>query len=340
MTEIEEVQKVAESHGEKTALEMVAFLRQIQEDYSLEALAWYYQNGIAYHGVGDFLEAFRNDEGIEDLRAEVHGMAAKIETLPGRQLLAELRAGLNTRLDPIEWQDADDVHMEDSPHFPSSCAPIDEILDGKGLYGVTTIAGAPKVGKSLMALSCAIESARAGWRVIYCNAEMSRAHFGQRLRNYMGRVDPIVAEQLKIAHVTTGISQSFLLDALVDERVEAVDDRLLIVLDSINRIVDMGTTEESEAGYWRLLRDWSAWAMNTRRSTEGAVSWVIVSELAQHGGVKGRSLEYLSDVVVRINATGTDDIVEVDIPYSRATRGGYIGALRRDFKTGRFLRGN
>jgi predicted ATP-dependent serine protease len=207
-----------------------------------------------------------------------------------------------------------------------------------GGVGVTVLAGQPKVGKSLMSLSCGIESAKAGWRVIYVNAEMSRAHIGLRLLNYMGKIDPQVASRMKIANVTTGITIDGLYDE-IEKEVEPTDTKLLIILDSINRIVDMGQSEGGENAYWRLLRDWSAWAMNSRRSTEGRIGWLIVSELAAQGHVKGRSLEYLADVVIRLNSTDVPDVIDVDIPYSRSTRSGSIGALFRDFARGIFIKG-
>ena len=334
---MKDLDQVKESPGVVDARSTLESLR----GYPLEAQAFFFENAVKPHGISNWLRDYELDEGFEDLREEIYSISARLETLPGKQLLAELQGSLNASVNPIEYRDASDFITEDSPFFPSSVDAIDEMMGG--FYGVTVLAGAPKVGKSLMAIGCAVEASRAEkpWKVFYCNAEMSDAQFIGRLRNYMGRVDPTVADNLKIVNVTTGITQELLLKSFEeDDRVRYGDERILIVVDSINRVVDMGTQTDTESGYWKLLRDWSAWAMNSRRSSEGKISWLIVSELAQHGGVKGRNLEYLADTVIRINSTGTDDIVEVDIPFSRATRSGYIGAMRRDFKTGRFLRGN
>jgi hypothetical protein len=329
---------LVESSATGDARGMVEALKRYASEPGL--LAWFFEQEIKPNGVESFMRRYEmdSDADYEELRGLIYGLAVRIDSLPGKILVSELKAGKEMIYQPIEWQEVDDPILETSPHYPTGCEAVDEILSGMGGVGVTVLAGQPKVGKSLMAVSTAVESARAGWRVVYVNAEMSRAHIGLRLLNYMGKLDQRVVDQMKIANVTTGIT----LDGLfkeVEKEVEVNDGKLLIVLDSINRIVDMGQTEGGENAYWRLLRDWSAWAMNSRRATEGRIGWLIVSELAAQGHVKGRSLEYLSDVVIRINATDVEDVVDVDVPYSRSTRSGNAGALFRDFARGTFIKG-
>jgi len=332
----EEIQKAEEKLEAAT---MVSTLRKYLEND--EMLAWWFKNAVKPHGVETWLRDFEADQNSDsdELRSMVYSIEGRYHAMPGNRLLAELRSAKGAILAPLEWQEVNEPIFDASPHYPTGCASVDEILAGLGGVGVTVMAGQPKVGKSLMSLSCGIESARAGWRVVYVNAEMSRAHIGLRLLNYMGKIDEQVASRMKIANVTTGISIDGLYDE-IEKEIEPTDTKLLIVLDSINRIVDMGQSEGGDNAYWRLLRDWSSWAMNSRRSTEGRIGWLIVSELAAQGHVKGRSLEYLADVVIRINSTDVEDVVDVDIPYSRSTRSGSIGALFRDFARGRFCKGD
>lgn len=327
------------SRHSSTARELADAIREYSGDHEL--IAWFSDNAISTHGVPALMRDYEcdPDEDFEDLRGLLYSLPARVASMPGRMLIEELRVGKSADDTPLEWQDVSDPIFDASPHYPIGCTPVDEILAGMGGVGVTVLAGQPKVGKSLMALSAAVESARAGWRVIYVNAEMSRAHIGLRLSNYMGKLDQGVVDRMKIANVTTGITLDGLF-AEVEKEVRVDDDKLLIVLDSINRIVDMGQTEGGENAYWRLLRDWSSWAMNSRRATEGRIGWLIVSELAAQGHVKGRSLEYLADVVIRISSTDVEDVVDVDVPYSRSTRSGNAGALFRDFSRGLFLRGS
>jgi len=272
------------------------------------------------------------------LRATMHSIVARSESLPGRHLARELTAAMAMRVAPIEWREPDETPGRRTPHWPTGCRAIDELSEGG--YGMTVIAGAPKVGKSLLALSSAIEAARAGWSVVYCNAEMSPDHFLRRIRNYVGgKFDDALVENLHLAHVGPGVTIEAMCAEIRERALDDETERLLIVVDSINRIVDFGATDGNEAGYWRLLRDWSAWAMNARRSTEGAISWLIVSELNQRGDVKGRNLEYTADLVVRMAASQLDpEVVEFDVPYSRATRAAQIGPLFRIYNEGRFIR--
>lgn len=329
---MESIEGAAPDDEPKTARGLIEMMSVVD----LEVLASWWDNELKAKGIAQLLRDYEGDDDIEELERELYALEGRIASLPGKRLLAELRAGMTDMLDsPVEWQAADEVIVESSPSFPSGCEGIDAITPG---YGVTCIAGAPKVGKSLLAVSTAVEACRTGWRVILCNAELSRAQVGLRLLNYMGGIDPIVVERLHIANVSTGITMQKLYDE-IEGKIDYDDRKLLIVVDSINRVCDMGATDGSEHGYWSLLRDWSAWAMNSRRATEGRISWLIVSELASHGGVKGRGLEYLADLVIRVNATSADnEIVEIDVPLSRGTRSGYVGALRRNFANGRFER--
>ena len=331
-------QEIQKAEDKFDAATMTETLKKYIEDDDL--IAWWYATAVKPHGTENWLRDFEVDPNTDndELRSLVYAIEGRYYAMPGNRLLAELRAGKESTIAPLEWQEVDDPIFDASPHYPTGCAPVDEILAGMGGVGVTVMAGQPKVGKSLMSLSCGIESAKAGWRVIYVNAEMSRAHIGLRLLNYMGKIDPQVASRMKIANVTTGISIEGLY-AEIEKEIEPTDTKLLIILDSINRIVDMGQSEGGENAYWRLLRDWSAWAMNSRRSTEGRIGWLIVSELSAQGHVKGRSLEYLADVVIRLNSTDVPDVIDVDIPYSRSTRSGSIGALFRDFARGIFIKG-
>ena len=153
----------------------------------------------------------------------------------------------------------------------------------------------------------------------------------------MGKVDPEVIDNLHIANVGPGIDITTLYAEIKNEAIETDSNQILIILDSINRIVDFSSQADSDSGYWSKLSEWSSWAMNSRRTTDGRISWLIVSELNNQGQVKGRNLEYISDMVIRMSATSVDDVVEIDIPYSRATKSSRIGPIYRDYPKGRFL---
>ena len=311
-------------------------------DLHFDTALWFVENGIEPRGgvegwIGDTITDGSESE-IDTLRSIICGIAARGDLLTGRQLKFSLRDAKSTEYNPIEWQDANEPMGQLPPQWPTGCAHVDDLTEGGG-YGFVVYAGQPKVGKSLLAISSAIEAARDGWRVVYGNAEMSRSQMIHRLRNRMGKLDDRVVENLHIANLSTGINVERFYHEVCGV-IEDNDQRLLIVLDSINRVVDAGLEAGSDGAYWKLLRDWSAWAMNSRRSTEGDISWLIVSELNARGDVKGRSLEYTADVVVRLKSTEVPDVVEIDVPYSRSTRAAHLGTFLRDFSRGAFVKGD
>ena len=287
----------------------------------------------------DFIYLIRDSsqEDQDELRDVIASIFARSELLSGRVLGSVLGDSRKFATAPIEWADPTDPLSENStPKWSTGCDCIDDVTGGG--YGMVVVGGAPKVGKSLMAVSSAVEAARAGFSVVYANAEMSPEHLLMRFQNYMGRIDPVVGRNLHIANVGPGITIDTLYEEILSNAVFDSTDRVLIVLDSINRIVDFGCSSDgNEDGYWKVLADWSAWAMNSRRTTEGRISWLIVSELNAQGGIKGRNLEYIADMVIRMNSTGVEDVVEIDVPYSRATRAATIGPAYRDFDKGKFV---
>lgn len=324
-----------------TAEQMLKTLRSMD----IELLAWFYDERIKTLGVPEFMRDYEGEPGCDDLHFEVMGIEGRLQLLPAKRIEKILRDSLRSTLEPISWQDPQEVVVDVMPRFPTGQPELDAHLGG-GAYGVTCFAGAPKVGKSMLGISTAVESARAGWRTIYCNAELSRSQVYQRLHAYMAKADEAVIEHLHIANVMPGFTMELFLEELLGEahlserKIQYHDTHLLIIVDSINRVVEAGRTGGSEEGYWQLHSDWQTWAMNSMRESEGRISWVLVSELASHGGVKGRNIEYLADVTVRVNATSIEDIVEMDVPYARGSRsGGEVGVLRRDPAQGRFIRG-
>ena len=320
--------------GETGAREWIEALNK----FDLETAVFYVEEHVNVVGVEQWLGLLppSSDEEIEDLRNLIYSITARSAMMPGRQLASALHDGRRNVLSPIEWTDANDPGTGvETIHWQTGCQAIDEKI--RGGYGMTVIAGAPKVGKSLLAISSAIEAARSGWSVVYANAEMSLNHILERMRNYCGTFDPAVGENLHLAQVGPGITIDKLYEEIEREAIEDDTDKLLIVLDSINRITDFSASGETEGSYWQSLQDWSAWAMNSRRSTEGRISWLIVSELNQRGDVKGLNLQYTADLVIRMSASEAPDVAIIDIPYSRATRAEAVGPTIRDFQTGRFI---
>ena len=78
--------------------------------------------------------------------------------------------------------------------------------------------------------------------------------------------------------------------------------------------------------------------MTSRRVSEGKIAWAIISELNQDGAVRGRTLEYIADVVIRMRSADIPNTVHIDVPYSRYSESGEAGDHTREFDRGRFIK--
>lgn len=276
-----------------------------------------------------------NEDEEHALRQALATLRWRIDELPGRKLIRMLKGSVDPRGHEIEIVAPDEVPTESSPSYRTGIHAVDGMTGGA--QGMTVVAGAPKLGKSMVGVSTAVEAARDGWRVIYVNAELTRSAIVKRFRAYMGRIDHDVVRQIQIANVGPGLTMQRFIEE-VEGCVELDDHRMLIVLDSINRIVDLGVDTDGEHAYWGLLRAWSNWAMTSRRISEGRISWMIISELAAAGHVKGRTLEYIADMVIRMQSAGIANTVNIDVPHSRFSASGEAGDHTRDFDRGRFVK--
>lgn len=266
---------------------------------------------------------------LEDRRREAHD-------LHGTPINRWLSQAMHLPDERYQTMFPDDTPGDAMPYWPTGCRRIDELTGGGG-YGMTVIAGQPKVGKSLLAISAAVEAARSGWRVVYLNAELTRSSILRRIVAYAKVIDPDLKANLSIHQIEVGFSVADALEAIRGQ-IDFDVTRLLIVMDSINRIVDLSTEDGSEMGYWRTLRNWSELARRTSRISEGCISSIVVSELNKQGNVKGGSLDYAADLVVSIksDSEGEDDIVYMSVPFARSSRGGKVGEMLRSWLHGRF----
>ena len=298
---------------------------------------WHLETVSEYAEDLGYQERETSRDNINRLTDVILSIDARFNSSSGKQLLKILHESRKNSVASVEWSSPTDAVPDSStPFWKTGCDPIDELTGGGA--GMVVCAGMPKVGKSLIALSSSVEAARAGFKTVYVNAEMSSDHLLRRFHNYMQKVDPIVGKNLHIAHVGPGLTIDTLFAEIKNFAIEDDTEKILIILDSINRIVEFGCSADgSEDGYWKTLADWSAWAMNSRRASEGRISWLLISELNSQGSVKGRNLEYTADIVLRLQSSGVDDVVEIDVPYSRISKAGKIGMAFRDFSTGRFI---
>lgn len=285
---------------------------------------------------------------LEDIwleRGEPYGdVATTIRFMANRRLelglldSAKIRAHLGAAMEIPDFAytevDLYDPLTASMPRFPTGCKRLDAMTGGG--YGMTVIAGQPKVGKSLLALSAAVEAARAGWRTLYLNAELTANELRARLRRYAGSIDQRLGDNLHLIDTDSGFSPRDVIE-YASGVLEIDDMRLLFVMDSINRLTDQCGEGMGDSAYWNALRQWQELARRSTKSSNGKIASIVVSELNAQNRVKGRNLEYAADLVVSMEAMeGTDSGVSISVPLARSSRGGDLGDFVRTWERGTF----
>ncbi|MFZ2804288.1 MAG: hypothetical protein WA001_03620 [Patescibacteria group bacterium] len=216
-------------------------------------------------------------------------------------------------------------------HWPSSIEALDRMLLG-GLYGVTAIASEGKVGKSTLAIASAIKAAATlNRQVKYFNGELSVTEFEDRMQRFLREhPDCADAEQmLEVYHVGRGVSpESIFLRCEENPGAEA----MLVVLDSINTIATL-----SGRSYFPALDALGIWAMMARRYSDGAASFLLVSETNKSGGIKGEKLQFWADCIVRLREPADRAWVEIEVTHSRRTPAGPVGKFLRHTPSASFV---
>ena len=218
--------------------------------------------------------------------------------------------------------------------WPSTLDYVETHCDG--FYGVTTIAGDEGTGKTCLSTSSAIESACNGFQVVYFAAEDDEDGFQERFNNYMAahpECEEGVVENLHFQEVGRGQTPESLTITIMHCIDVFSDKPLLIVLDSINSIVNLGND-----AYFNGLRNFGLWAMFARRISKGDVSFLINAETNREGSVKGESLKYWSDMMLILRAVKeSEDVVDLELKKSRRSAGkGAMGKYLRNWQTGCF----
>jgi predicted ATP-dependent serine protease len=219
------------------------------------------------------------------------------------------------------------------PRFPSTLNYIETNLNG--FYGLTTIAGRKGLGKTMLAMACAIEAAATmNWQVFYLSAELDDDEMEMRCDRYYTRHDHCVdgIPFLHIIHVPRGFDPMDYCQLVELEMDPTLP--VLTVMDSVNTIAELHSDS-----YLHVLKEWQLWAMLARRISRGAASFLVLSELNKSGRTKGEKLEHWSDVMLTIKGKAEDGHVEMICDKSRRTKGeGPMGKYIRHVADSRFYR--
>ncbi len=284
----------------------------------------------------DLLEAGCPVGEIEELLTELDHYRRKNPFIEATRLMQILKASIEPPPETSRQIPVISAARRKKPRFRTMLESLHHMTGGG--YGLTTIGGNAKAGKTTFAIGTAIEAAQNGWGVVYFNGELDADEFGDASFRYCDRTIPIgLSVHMSAFQPEIGFTPS---DAVkrIEECVELQDTQLLIVLDSINALVDM-SSESSGVDYWTANGIWRNWAVRAVRESKGKIAFLIVSETNVDGKIKGRTLEFKSDLVITIiKDKEHNDRVDIEVTHSRSTPAGELGTFKRVWEKGRFTR--
>lgn len=206
-----------------------------------------------------------------------------------------------------------------TPGIPVGLRELDEVLGG--FYGLTVLSGREGGGKTMLALMAAVNAAQAGIRVVYFNAETHINVLGERVRRQLGvTFDEMQRATSKIDWIRVRRAEPAPLEFLqrmVVSSLSATDERVLVVFDSLSSITRKIIPAETR-DFWRESQRIEEWLVDARTASEGAVTFVAISELNKEGGEKGMTSAYAADVVLRVDRE-RDGNVLLSVRKSRET---------------------
>jgi len=258
-----------------------------------------------------------------------------LQKWPGRRAL--MAATLSGRERTHSWRQSFPAEMSGRPpderdalpRWPSTIEVIDRTYGG--FFGMTALISEPGIGKSMLAISSALQAAATGrWNVKFFGSEVDDDEIVER-RNREMRVHPEAiagADFFEFIHVGKGQSVQ---DLVIDMCEIDPELPVLVVVDSINT-----TATLCGGDYLRTLNDLCMWLAFSRKLSRGAFSALVISETNKRGNSKGEKLEFWSDLA--LNMKGKQDETDVDFRISKIRRGRWVPLpkLTRHWPSGRF----
>ena len=283
-------------------------------------------------------EIGQTEENITEALGTARGWRTSlVETFSGLELADILTETFDTVTESVERGDLEGEGSQ-TIRYPSGIAAVDKRCGG--FYGVTTIVSDTGLGKSMAAVGASVDAALAGIRVVYLNAEIPLEPFKWRLKARLAGAASGYSMEARAARfaenfewwaVRSGLDLREITRAVL-ECVKPRDERILIVVDSVNTV-----TEMVDDDYFGTLKRIGLWAMESRRVSEGRIGWLLLSETNQRGEVKGGKLGFLSDMVLHIAKGDHPDYCRLIVQKGREGGGGDLGVFLREWKTGRFI---
>jgi hypothetical protein len=220
--------------------------------------------------------------------------------------------------------------VKDRPLYtwPSGIDAVDKLSGG--FYDLTVVAGGYKLGKSLLALRSALEAAENGWTVLYLDGENDPGTLGRRIVNYFGcdftrwpdwYVERFILRRFGPQATIEGVA------VFAAGRITEADDKVLIVIDSANRLAKRVSSNQ-KTPYFEALGGIVDWGQNVACLSRGTVGVLLVSELNRRGQATGLDVEYSASALLYLRGDPTEPEVELQL-LSRRTLGGHLGTHRR-----------
>ena len=253
-----------------------------------------------------------------------------------REILGQALEGVDEPL--IAGSVGTGVPREPFPRWPSGLFAIDE-LTGGGFYGYSAIAGAKKIGKSMLGLRSTCEAAQAGWDVVYFLGEGTEGMVERRLEQMYGsdhELWPSALENWDLRFFRSSAKLSFAgMVEYAQSRIGANAERVLIAIDSVNRLAKHLERPGFGQRYFDVLRQIGNFGQLATELSEGRIGFLTLSEVNRKGGAVGMDIEYACAVLVSIRRATTRGHVRIEVE-SRDTASGDLGVFRRAFSELRF----
>jgi DNA repair protein RadB len=206
--------------------------------------------------------------------------------------------------------------------IPTSCRPIDEFLRGGfPVDSVALVYGEAETGKTTLAIQCAANCARAGYKTLFVDSD--RTFSAQRLSQIVPEQLKEISELIILARPNDFREQTVIVDRLSDY---INQNFKLVVFDTITSLYRLRIAE-SPSRTFELNRELNrllavlAQAARTQRIVvllTGQVHSVLDEVAVSIEPVATRVLKFWADTVLEMKFTGNPQTIEVTVEKNRA----------------------
>lgn len=217
---------------------------------------------------------------------------------------------------------------------PAWLAGISTVEGEVNYRGLSILGGETGVGKSKLATRAALLAcANPNTGVIYLCAELDEPTQALYAKQITGLEPPEVRSRFpnfRPVMIPAGCSFERVVEAVLRE-VPSECSRLIIIADTINTLVEKCQRDHSD--YFRLLRQFGIWMLESRIQSAGKIAWLAVSELNKDKQVLGVKLDKWADFVLRFTRGDVKNQVRIDVPKGRYSGSEELGTYFLDWKT-------